>query len=73
MEYLGGLPRTEERDGVVYLSSDSYPLSGLVSHHPHVCDLAEALLSQVMGAPVQQECPRGEPPRCAFRMPFAGA
>ncbi len=69
---LGGLPRLDQRDGAVYLSSDSCPLAGLVARHPQVCDLAEALLTQVVGAPVQQVCPRGTPPRCAFRMPAVG-
>jgi hypothetical protein len=36
--------------------------------------LAAALLSDVVGAPVRQQCDLGDPPRCRFEIPApAGA
>ena len=66
---LGGLPEVAEQDGGLVLRSHSCPLAGVVSYHPEVCRLAEALLSEILGAPAREQCPRGEPPRCAFQVP----
>jgi hypothetical protein len=33
-----------------------------------MCALAEALVAEVVGAPVQECCDRGDRPRCAFRV-----
>jgi predicted ArsR family transcriptional regulator len=70
---LGGLPEVTRRDGGAVLTSSSCPLAGVVADHPAVCLLAEALLAELLGAPVHQECPRGAPPRCAFRLSAATA
>jgi predicted ArsR family transcriptional regulator len=70
---LGGLPRLEERDGALALISHSCPLAAVVPAHPEVCRLAEALLAEIMGAPVREACPRGSPPRCTFRLPASTA
>jgi predicted ArsR family transcriptional regulator len=70
---LGGLPEVTRRDGGTVLTSSSCPLAGVVADHPEVCLLAEALLSELLGAPVHQECPQGAPPRCAFQLPAASA
>ena len=58
------------------------PLDGLVaarsgdvgSLYPDFAALRHSeALKEVVGAPVREECPRGEPPRCAFRLPAPGA
>jgi hypothetical protein len=43
----------------------------VVPGHPEVCRLAEALLTEVTGLPVHEDCDRGEIPRCCFEV--AGA
>jgi predicted ArsR family transcriptional regulator len=53
---LGGLATVEERgEGFVILGC-SCPLAAAVEGHPETCLLAEALLADVIGAPVRQAC-----------------
>ena len=53
---LGGLASVEERgEGFVILGC-SCPLAAAVEGHPETCLLAEALLADVIGAPVRQTC-----------------
>ena len=68
---LGGLAELEERDGVVVIRGYSCPLAAAVPGHPAVCKLAEALLAEVVGAPVHECCDRGERPRCQFEVVLA--
>lgn len=44
------------------------PLSAVTSGHAEVCQLAKALVEEVVGAPVTECCQRGERPRCAFEL-----
>jgi predicted ArsR family transcriptional regulator len=56
----------EQADGQLVMPSYACPLSSVVVAHPELCDLAEALLSELLGAPVEQRCDRDVPPRCRF-------
>jgi predicted ArsR family transcriptional regulator len=71
---LGGLAEWEARDdGSFTIRGFSCPLAA-ASGCPAVCRLAAALLSDVVGAPVRQQCDLGDPPRCRFEIPApAGA
>jgi predicted ArsR family transcriptional regulator len=40
--------------------------------HPEVCRMAEALVAEVAGVPVQEHCDRSEKPRCCFEIASAG-
>ena len=44
----------------------SCPLGSVTREHPETCRLAEALVAELVGAPVQECCERSERPRCAF-------
>jgi hypothetical protein len=44
-----------------------------VPGHPEVCRLAEALVQEIVGAPVQECCQRTEPPRCRFEVDIVPA
>jgi predicted ArsR family transcriptional regulator len=69
---MGGAPRFEfERDRLVIRSS-ACPLSGAVAEHPEVCELAEALVEEIIGAPVNERCDRSASPRCCFELARAG-
>ncbi len=70
---LGGLAELEERDGAFVIRGYSCPLAAAVPGHPEVCKLAEALLTEVVGAPVQECCDRGERPHCQFEVMLANA
>lgn len=68
LESLGGSARLEQEDGKFLIRSGSCPLSTAVSEHPEVCQLAEALLSEIIGANVEEHCDREGPPRCRFEI-----
>jgi predicted ArsR family transcriptional regulator len=70
---LGGVAEIEESDGAVYIRGFSCPLAALVPGHPQVCQLAEALLSEIVGLPVREQCQKGPSPRCCFQIPLSGA
>jgi predicted ArsR family transcriptional regulator len=65
---LGGLAELEERDGAYLLHGYSCPLGAAAHDHPQLCQLAEALISELIGQPVQECCDRGDRPRCSFRL-----
>jgi predicted ArsR family transcriptional regulator len=63
---LGGLADVEEADGNVRIKGFSCPLAAAVETNPDACCLAEAMLADVIGLPVRQQCDQGPPPRCRF-------
>lgn len=63
---LGGLAEMHERNGGFVIQGRSCPLAAAVDTHPSVCRLAEALLAEITGAPVREECDRSGTPRCVF-------
>jgi predicted ArsR family transcriptional regulator len=65
---LGGQPEVEARGAASLIRSQSCPVAGVVSDHPEVCRLIEALLSVVAGVPVRERCDRGDPPHCTFEL-----
>jgi predicted ArsR family transcriptional regulator len=69
---LGGLAELEERDGALVIQGYSCPLGGVTPEHPEVCRMAEALVAEVAGVSVQEQCERGERPRCCFEVASAG-
>jgi predicted ArsR family transcriptional regulator len=64
---LGGLAEIEEQDGGYVILGRSCPLAAAVEGHPETCLLAEALLADIVGAPVRQTCD-AEGPRCRFEV-----
>src|SRR5207244_75703 len=61
---LGGMAELEERNSTYCIRGYSCPLAAAVQGHPEVCHLAEALLTELIGVPVQECCEHGEVPRC---------
>lgn len=68
LEAIGGTARLEKEDGKLFIRSGSCPLATAVAEHPEVCQLAESLLSEVIGANVRERCDRTVSPRCAFEV-----
>lgn len=64
---LGGLAVVEEQEGGFVIAGRSCPLAATAPGHPETCLLAEALLADVIGAPVCQACDP-EIPRCRFEI-----
>jgi hypothetical protein len=44
------------------------PLAAAVSVHPEVCQLAEALVAEIVKAPVHEHCDRSARPHCRFEI-----
>lgn len=63
---LGGDAQAERRDGKLVITGCGCPLSAATSRRPEVCRAVEALLTEVVGAPVRQCCAHGDRPRCCF-------
>jgi predicted ArsR family transcriptional regulator len=66
---LGGMAELESCDGHYCIRGYSCPLAAVVPGHPEVCRLAETLLTELVGVPVQEHCDYGEVPRCCFTVP----
>ena len=69
LKELGGLAELEQRDGVYSINGYSCPFAAVVPGHPEVCHLAQALLTELAGVPVQKRCDYSEPLRCHFVVP----
>src|SRR6476620_5351888 len=67
LEALGGSARIEKEETKLIIRSGSCPLAVAVSEHPEVCQLAEALLTEIVGVPVQERCDRDGPPQCRLK------
>jgi predicted ArsR family transcriptional regulator len=68
LKAIGGTPSVEREDGRLVIRSGGCPLAAAVVEHPEVCELAEALVAEVVGLPVRESCHRGESPRCRFEI-----
>jgi predicted ArsR family transcriptional regulator len=72
---LGGMAELEQEveqgtsQNSYCIQSYSCPLAAIVPGHPGVCGLAETLLSELVGVPVQEQCEYGEQLRCRFVVP----
>ncbi|MFL5704380.1 MAG: hypothetical protein ACJ8AG_16310, partial [Ktedonobacteraceae bacterium] len=56
----------ERSDGISVIRGYSCPFAAVVSSHPEICQLAETLLTELVGVPVQQRCDRHGSPHCSF-------
>ena len=66
---LGGLMELETEGETLCIRGYRCPFAAVVQEHPAVCDLAEALLSELVGVPVQEHCERTGPVPCRFVVP----
>lgn len=66
---IGGTPSVEREGGKLSIRSGGCPLAAAVVEHPEVCELAEALVAELVGLPVRESCDReGESPKCCFEI-----
>lgn len=63
---LGGLAELEETEGKYTIRGYSCPLAAVVPNHPQVCKLAETLLNDFTGLPLQENCERCGSLNCNF-------
>lgn len=68
LEELGGAARARKEDGKVIISSDSCPFAEAVLEHAEVCQVAEAMIEEMVGEPVKEICDRTGRPKCCFEI-----
>lgn len=69
---LGGEAQAEPaEDAIMIRGVTDCPMAAVVSPHPELCRVLEALLSQFMGVSVRECCDHGDRPRCCFQVPTA--
>src|SRR5687768_10941270 len=72
LDTLGGAAEVERNgNAFVIRGCGGCPLASATSHRPELCRAIESLLTDYVGAPVQECCDRGERPRCHFEVPVA--
>jgi predicted ArsR family transcriptional regulator len=66
LHQLGGLAELEQSDETYAIHGYSCPFAAVAPSHPEICQLAETLLTELVGAPVQQKCGSHGPNYCFF-------
>ena len=69
---LGGVVDVEEGSRGLLLRGFSCPLADAVRAHPATCHAAQSLVTEVVGASVQERCERGDRPQCRFEILAGG-
>jgi predicted ArsR family transcriptional regulator len=67
---LGGLMERETGEETVSIRGYCCPFAALVREHSEVCRLAETLLMELVGVPVQEQCKQTDPVPCRFVVPM---
>ena len=60
LKELGGLPEVEAGEEGYTICGYSCPFAPVVRTHPQLCSVTQGMLSEVLGAPVEECCERGE-------------
>lgn len=68
LEAIGGAAHLEKEGEKLFIRSGSCPVAIAVAEHPEVCQLTEALLSEIIGAQVRERCDREGSPKCGFEI-----
>lgn len=70
LEEIGGLAEVEEKEGKLCLRGLDCPLGAAVTAHRQVCRVAEVMLADLLGVPVQEQCrvSGNGPVRCFFEL-----
>lgn len=66
---LGGLMERETGEQTLGIRGYRCPFAVVLPGHPQVCHLAETLLTELVGVPVQEHCERTGPVPCRFVVP----
>jgi predicted ArsR family transcriptional regulator len=66
IEDFGGLAEFERRGSRAFVVGFGCPFSEIVNSHPNLCVVVQALVGELLGQAVQEQCQRGERPKCCF-------
>ena len=61
---LGAVAAVKTADGKMRVECECCAIAGIVAEHPNACGVMEALLAQLTGASVTEQCDREPRPRC---------
>jgi len=73
LESLGGSVTVQAERREAVLIGAGCPLAAAVRAEPATCTLVEAMLARHAGVRAEQQCHRGDEPRCRFRLTPAAA
>ena len=68
LEELGGAAQVTSSKEKIVIRSEACPFVDAVSEHPEVCQVAEAMLQEIVGEPVKEVCDRTGLPKCCFEI-----
>jgi predicted ArsR family transcriptional regulator len=68
---IGGAAEVAREEDKLVICSSGCPLAAAVAVHPEVCRLAEALVAEIVKAPVTEHCNREGRPQCRFEIDTA--
>lgn len=66
VDALGGLAESERCGEAFVIQGYDCPFAMIAAHDPDICSVAEALLSDLIGVAVYEQCDRSARPRCCF-------
>jgi predicted ArsR family transcriptional regulator len=65
---LGGAAKISVDNERTAIKSDSCPFAESVIRHDEVCQIAESMVSEILGKPVREKCDRTGFPKCCFEI-----
>jgi predicted ArsR family transcriptional regulator len=65
---FGGQARIEHSDGTAVIRGTTCPLAAVTGNHTEVCQMVQALISEIAGIPVREKCQRAPVPKCCFEL-----
>jgi predicted ArsR family transcriptional regulator len=68
LEELGGAAALDRQPDRIVIRGEACPFADVVSEHPEVCQLAESMVEEIVGAPVKEICDRSGSPKCCFEI-----
>jgi predicted ArsR family transcriptional regulator len=68
LEAIGGSAKAQSDGETIVIAANGCPLAAAVSMHPEVCRLTEALVAEIVKAPVEEHCDRDGRPKCRFEI-----
>jgi predicted ArsR family transcriptional regulator len=68
LEELGGAATVERQPQKIVIRGEACPFADVVAEHPEVCQLAEAMVEEIVGEPVKEVCDRNGAPKCCFEI-----
>jgi len=68
LEAIGGAAEVVKHEDKHVIQASGCPLAAAVTAHPEVCGLAEALVAEIVKAPVKERCDRTGRPKCRFEI-----